>query len=124
MCPPRPKAPKPPKIPKPKPHEIIRRLISGENFSGKQGEWAREGKSLKRLRERIPDDGFWRVVTFPFKPDSLVFFLGTKGLDMVDRRYKEYKYIPPPLPEPPKLGQVIPPDHTVEPRKSLFDLLS
>lgn len=123
MSPRLPKAPKPPKIQKPKPAEIIRRLISGQNFSGKPSEWAREGRVLKQLRARIVDDGFWRVVTFSFKPDSMTFFLGTRGLEMLDQRYKEYKYIPPPLPEPPKLGQIIPPEQVVVPRKHLFDLL-
>ena len=88
MSPRLPKAPKPPKIPKPKPAEIIRRLISGQNFSGKPSEWAREGRVLKQLRARIVDDGFWRVVTFSFKPDSMTFFLGTRGLEMLDQRYK------------------------------------
>lgn len=125
MSPSKRKPPKPPPPPKPKKltnAEIVSKFLKELPKSGVA--WGKEIASLNHLRKRFPDEDFWQKGGLPIKVESMIFFLSDYGLGLVDKAYRQFHYSPPPIPELPKLGEVIAPQTVAPQKKTLFQFLS
>jgi hypothetical protein len=73
---------------------IILKLLY-EPKNNKRNFWAREIKFLNELYELFPDIGFWKLLNFKKKYDSLLFLKGDYGLRTLKRKFLEFSYVIP-----------------------------
>lgn len=125
MSPSKRKPPKPASPPKPKRlknAEVVAKFLKKWPESGSG--WGKEIKFLNLLRKKFPNEDFWQRCNLPVKVESLAYYLADHGLTLVDKAYRQFHYSPPPVPEPPKLGEVIAPQTLAPQKKTLFQFLS
>ena len=76
--------------------ETLKRLLKIEGRRSRNF-WAREMKALNDLLEKFQDVSFWNKVSFSESFNSLLFFKKGDGLEILNKKYREFNYK---IPEP------------------------
>ena len=83
-------------MPKINKRETLKRLLKIEGRKSRNF-WAREMKALNDLLEKFEDVSFWNKVNFSENFNSLLFFKKGVGLEILNKKYREFNYK---VPEP------------------------